>query len=154
MGLKEGKLFSILWWPNLSNAHRKVEENNFGTRKRLLEYDDARRARSVYKRRRHALHGERLKQILLIWCNDTCEVIVDNKGANDFKIEFELIRYFTSPVSATSKLSATDLTRKILPSCTYYTEKTERSKRIFPIVQMFLKTKEINLSELLFLFVD
>jgi preprotein translocase subunit SecA len=46
----------------------KVEENNFGTRKRLLEYDDVMNAQRevVYKRRRHALHGERLKLILAI----------------------------------------------------------------------------------------
>jgi preprotein translocase subunit SecA len=42
---------------------KKVEENNFGVRKRLLEYDDVMNAQRevVYKRRRHALFGERLK---------------------------------------------------------------------------------------------
>jgi preprotein translocase subunit SecA len=49
-----------------SNARKKVEENNFGVRKRLLEYDDVMNAQRevVYKRRRHALFGERLKAIL------------------------------------------------------------------------------------------
>ena len=58
----------------------------------------------VYKRRRHALHGERLKLDIANMMYDTCEVIVgDNKAKNDFKnFEFELIRYFaiTSPVSS------------------------------------------------------
>jgi preprotein translocase subunit SecA len=47
---------------SIERAQKKVEENNFGVRKRLLEYDDMNAQREVvYKRRRHALFGERLK---------------------------------------------------------------------------------------------
>jgi preprotein translocase subunit SecA len=87
MGLKEGEVIQhSMMTKSIERLHRKVEENNFGTRKRLLEYDDVMNAQRevVYKRSRHALHGERLKLILLT-CFDTCEVIEDNKGANDFK---------------------------------------------------------------------
>ena len=53
----------------IETAQKKVEENNFGIRKRLLEYDDVMNAQRevIYKRRRHALEGERLKWIWQIW---------------------------------------------------------------------------------------
>jgi preprotein translocase subunit SecA len=146
MGLKEGEVIQhSMMTKSIERAQKKVEENNFGTRKRLLEYDDVMNAQRevVYKRRRHALHGERLKLDIANMMYDTCEVIVeDNKAVNDFKnFEFELIRYFsiTSPVSEAefSKLNITDLTRKIYQAASdYYAEKTERSAgEAFPIVQ-------------------
>jgi preprotein translocase subunit SecA len=146
MGLKEGEVIQhSMMTKSIERAQKKVEENNFGTRKRLLEYDDVMNAQRevVYKRRRHALHGERLKLDIANMMYDTCEVIVEeNKVVNDFKnFEFELIRYFsiTSPVSESdfNKLNATDLTRKIYQAASdYYSEKTERSAReAFPIVQ-------------------
>ena len=74
------------------------EENNFGVRKRLLEYDDVMNSQRevVYKRRHHALFGERLRVDLANMIYDTSEGIAEtNKGANDYKnFEFELIRYF------------------------------------------------------------
>ena len=146
MGLKEGEVIQhSMMTKSIERAQKKVEENNFGTRKRLLEYDDVMNAQRevVYKRRRHALHGERLKLDIANMMYDTCEVIVaENKGRNDFKnFEFELIRYFsmTSPISEAdfSKLSEMELTGKVYKAALqYYTEKTERSAReAFPIVQ-------------------
>jgi preprotein translocase subunit SecA len=145
MGLKEGEVIQhSMMTKSIERAQKKVEENNFGTRKRLLEYDDVMNAQRevVYKRRRHALHGERLKLDIANMMYDTCEVIVgENKGSNDFKnFEFELIRYFsiTSPVTASEfdKLSEMELTGKVYKAAlVYYTEKTERSAReAFPIV--------------------
>jgi preprotein translocase subunit SecA len=145
MGLKEGEVIQhSMMTKSIERAQKKVEENNFGTRKRLLEYDDVMNAQRevVYKRRRHALHGERLKLDIANMMYDTCEVIVgDNKASNDFKnFEFELIRYFsiTSPVSEGdfAKLSEMELTGKVYKAAMqYYTEKTERSAReAFPII--------------------
>jgi preprotein translocase subunit SecA len=145
MGLKEGEVIQhSMMTKSIERAQKKVEENNFGTRKRLLEYDDVMNAQRevVYKRRRHALHGERLKLDIANMMYDTCELIVsENKGRNDFKnFEFELIRYFsiTSPVSAVEfeKLSEMEITGKVYKvALAYYTEKTERSAReAFPIV--------------------
>jgi len=145
MGLKEGEVIQhSMMTKSIERAQKKVEENNFGTRKRLLEYDDVMNAQRevVYKRRRHALHGERLKLDIANMMYDTCEVIVgDNKAANDFKnFEFELIRYFsiTSPVSVSEfeKSNEMDLTGKVYKAAMqYYTEKTERSAReAFPII--------------------
>ena len=145
MGLKEGEVIQhSMMTKSIERAQKKVEENNFGTRKRLLEYDDVMNAQRevVYKRRRHALHGERLKLDIANMMYDTCEVIVgDNKASGDFKnFEFELIRYFsiTSPISEAefSKLSETEITGKVYKAAMqYYTEKTERSAReAFPII--------------------
>jgi preprotein translocase subunit SecA len=146
MGLKEGEVIQhSMMTKSIERAQKKVEENNFGTRKRLLEYDDVMNAQRevVYKRRRHALHGERLKLDIANMMYDTCELIVsENKARSDFKnFEFELIRYFsmTSPVSESdfSKLSEMELTGKVYKAALqYYTEKTERSAReAFPIIE-------------------
>ncbi|WP_439553723.1 preprotein translocase subunit SecA [Flavobacterium macrobrachii] len=145
MGLKEGEVIQhSMMTKSIERAQKKVEENNFGTRKRLLEYDDVMNAQRevVYKRRRHALHGERLKLDIANMMYDTCEVIVgDNKAQNDFKnFEFELIRYFsiTSPVTKAEfdKMSETEITGKVYKAAmAYYTEKTARSAReAFPII--------------------
>ena len=145
MGLKEGEVIQhSMMTKSIERAQKRVEENNFGTRKRLLEYDDVMNAQRevVYKRRRHALHGERLKLDIANMMYDTCEVIVaENKAKNDYKnFEFEMIRYFsiTAPVTAAEfeKLSEMEITGKAYKEAmAYYTEKTERSGReAFPII--------------------
>jgi preprotein translocase subunit SecA len=145
MGLKEGEVIQhSMMTKSIERAQKKVEENNFGVRKRLLEYDDVMNAQRevVYKRRRHALHGERLKVDIANMLYDTCELIVNNnKQTNDFKnFEFELIRYFsiTSPISEAefSKLSEMEITGRIYKATmAYYTEKNERSAReAMPII--------------------
>jgi preprotein translocase subunit SecA len=63
MGYKEGEVIQHSMISNsIQRAQKKVEENNFGIRKRLLEYDDVMNAQrnGVYKKRQHALFGERL----------------------------------------------------------------------------------------------
>ena len=146
MGLQEGEVIQhSMMTKSIERAQKKVEENNFGVRKRLLEYDDVMNAQRevVYKRRRHALFGERLKLDIANMLYDTCELIVsNNKLSNDFKnFEFELIRYFsiTSPVSESdfAKLNEMELTGKVYKATLYfYTEKTARSAReAFPIIK-------------------
>ncbi|MFM7894663.1 MAG: preprotein translocase subunit SecA, partial [Flavobacterium sp.] len=122
IGLKEGEVIQhSMMTKSIERAQKKVEENNFGVRKRLLEYDDVMNAQRevVYKRRRHALHGERLKVDIANMMYDTCELVVEqNKLAEDFKnFEFELIRYFSisAPVTPAefSKLSVREITGKV-----------------------------------------
>lgn len=105
MGLEEGEVIQhSMISKSIERAQKKVEENNFGVRKRLLEYDDVMNAQRevVYKRRYHALFGERLKVDIANMIFDTVENICEtNRNANDFKnFEFELIRYFSmsSPI--------------------------------------------------------
>lgn len=146
MGLKEGEVIQhSMMTKSIERAQKKVEENNFGVRKRLLEYDDVMNAQRevVYKRRRHALHGERLKVDIANMMYDTCELIVqENKAAGDFKnYEFELIRYFsvTAPLSENefNKLSETEITGKTYKAVlAHYEEKVIRNaEEAFPVIK-------------------
>ena len=137
MGLKEGEVIQhSMMTKSIERAQKKVEENNFGIRKRLLEYDDVMNAQRevVYKRRRHALEGERLQLDIANMIYDTCEVIADtNKAASDYKnFEFELIKYFsiTSPVSEEefAKLGYQEIANVTYQAAySYYQDKMERS---------------------------
>jgi preprotein translocase subunit SecA len=88
MGLKEGEVIQhSMITKSIERAQKKVEENNFGIRKRLLEYDDVMNSQRevIYKRRRNALFGERLQLDILNMLFDTCEDIALNaKGAEDY----------------------------------------------------------------------
>jgi len=99
MGLKEGEVIQHSWMTkSIERAQKRVEENNFGIRKRLLEYDDVMNAQRevVYKRRRHALHGDRLKVDIANMMFDLCDYLVEgNKIGNDFKnFEYDVIKIF------------------------------------------------------------
>jgi preprotein translocase subunit SecA len=81
MGLEEGEVIQhSMMTKTIERAQRKVEENNFGIRKRLLEYDDVMNVQreNIYKRRKHALKGDRLKVDIANMIYDTTEFIVDN----------------------------------------------------------------------------
>lgn len=88
MGLKEGEMIQhSMITKSIERAQKKVEENNFGIRKRLLEYDDVMNQQRtvIYDRRRNALKGERLELDIMNMLYDTCEDIVNNsKGSEDF----------------------------------------------------------------------
>lgn len=88
MGLKEGEMIQhSMITKSIERAQKKVEENNFGTRKRLLEYDDVMNQQRtvIYERRKNALMGERLQLDIMNMIYDTCEEIVNNtKGSEDF----------------------------------------------------------------------
>ncbi|MBC7493636.1 MAG: preprotein translocase subunit SecA, partial [Flavobacterium sp.] len=165
LGLQEGEVIQhSMMTKSIERAQKKVEENNFGTRKRLLEYDDVMNAQRevVYKRRRHALHGERLKLDIANMMYDTCELIVsDNKARNDYKnFEFELIRYFsiTSPITENDfiKNSETEITAKVYKAALeYYTEKTARSAREgFPVIENVYKTEGNKFERIIMPFSD
>jgi preprotein translocase subunit SecA len=146
MGLQEGEVIQhSMMTKSIERAQKKVEENAFGVRKRLLEYDDVMNAQRevVYKRRRHALHGERLKVDIANMMYDTCELIIqENKGAGDFKnYEFELIRYFsvTAPITESefNKLSEMEVTGKTYKAVlAHYEEKVIRNaEEAFPVIK-------------------
>ena len=93
MGLEEGEVIQhSMISKSIERAQKKVEENNFGTRKRLLEYDDVMNSQRevIYKRRRNALYGERLQLDIMNMIFDTCEDIVNNAKATDAYDNFRL----------------------------------------------------------------
>ena len=165
MGLKEGEVIQhSMMTKSIERAQKKVEENNFGVRKRLLEYDDVMNAQRevVYKRRRHALHGERLKVDIANMIYDTCELVAtSNKEVSDFKnFEFELIRYFsiTSPITEAefNKLAPVEIAGKIYKSALqYYTEKTDRSAReALPIIKNVFENENNQFERIVVPFTD
>jgi len=146
MGLQEGEVIQhSMISKSIERAQKKVEENNFGIRKRLLEYDDVMNAQRevVYKRRHHALFGERLRVDIANMIYDTCEVIAEvNKNTSDYKnFEFELMRYFMMPTSITEeefdKYSVQQITSKIYKSAyEQYADKMIRSAELaFPVIK-------------------
>ncbi len=146
MGLEEGEVIQhSMISKSIERAQKKVEENNFGVRKRLLEYDDIMNAQRefVYKRRRHALDGKRLQVDIANMIYDTCDAVVrKNKLTRDFQnFEFELIRFssMTSPFTEEefNKLSEKELTDKLyVIASKNYKEDTERNaSQAFPVIK-------------------
>ena len=146
MGLEEGEVIQhSMMTKSIERAQKKVEENNFGIRKRLLEYDDVMSAQRevIYKRRKHALQGSRLKLDVLNMLFDTCEdIVVNNKAGNDYKnFEFEIITNFsmTAPISEELFLetSENDLIHKLYDALlNHYEEKTALNAQMaFPVIK-------------------
>ena len=146
MGLEEGEVIQhSMMTKSIERAQKKVEENNFGIRKRLLEYDDVMSAQRevIYKRRRHALEGSRLKLDVLNMLYDTCEdIVLNNKSSNNFKnFEFEIISTFsmTAPISESDFLEKTEndlIIDLYTSSLNHYNEKTSLNANIaYPVIR-------------------
>jgi len=146
MGLQEGEVIQhSMITKSIERAQRKVEENNFGVRKRLLEYDDVMNSQRevVYKRRRHALYGDRLQVDIVNMVFDTCSSLVrENKVTSDYQnFEFELIRFSSTSSPFTEEefktLSEQELTDQLFDVIyKHYKEKLERSAKLaFPVIK-------------------
>ncbi len=104
LGFKEGEVLEhSMLSKSVERAQKKVEENNFGIRKRLLEYDDVMNSQRtvIYTRRRHALMGERIGLDVLNTIYDTAVAITD-QCENDFEsFKMEIFKTFAmeSPIS-------------------------------------------------------
>ncbi len=104
LGLKEGEVIQhSMITKSIERAQKKVEENNFGIRKRLLEYDDVMNSQRdvVYNRRKHALYGDRLAIDISNSIFDTCEHIIiqhqENRTYDAFKLELIAMYGIDSP---------------------------------------------------------
>ena len=98
LGFQEGEMIEHKMISNsIERAQKKVEENNFGIRKRLLEYDDVMNSQRnvIYTRRRHALMGERIGLDVLNTIYDTSVAIVDQHADGDYEgFKLELFKTF------------------------------------------------------------
>jgi preprotein translocase subunit SecA len=99
LGMKEGEnIEHSMITKNIERAQKRVEQNNFGIRKRLLEYDDVMNSQRevIYSKRRNALYGDKLELDIQNMIADTCEEMVevyrDQKNFKEFT--FELMRIF------------------------------------------------------------
>ena len=165
MGLEEGEVIQhSMISKSIERAQKKVEENQFGIRKRLLEYDDVMNAQRevVYKRRYNALNGERLRVDLANMVYDIAEIITEsNKESNDFKnFEFELIRYFSmsAPISASEfeNTSAQDITKEVYKvAFEHYEAKMERNADLaFPVIKNVYETQRDKFKRIVVPFTD
>ena len=93
MGVQEGEALQHSMLSNaIERAQRKVEENNFGIRKRLLEYDDVMNSQRevIYNKRRNALYGERIDVDIMNMIGDCAETLAELSESldyEDFKLE-------------------------------------------------------------------
>jgi len=165
MGLKEGEVIQHgMISKSIERAQKKVEENQFGIRKRLLEYDDVMNAQRevVYKRRRHALEGERLRVDLANMIFDTSEGIAEtNKAANDYKnFEFELIRFFSlpSPIGEEefASKSPQEITSIIYKAAfEHYRDKMQRAADLaYPVIENVYKNQGDRFKRIVVPFTD
>jgi len=165
LGLEEGEVIQhSMISKSIERAQKKVEENNFGIRKRLLEYDDVMNAQRevVYKRRYNALFGERLRVDIANMIYDTAEVITQgNKMAGDYKnFEFELIRYFSmsAPVDANAfdNMSEKEIIGVIYKAAyKHYQEKmTANAQMAYPVIKNVYETQGDKFKRILVPFTD
>jgi len=112
MGLKEGEVIThSMVSKSIERAQKKVEENNFGVRKRLLEYDDVMNAqrKAIYRKRKNALFGDRLDLDIDNMFYDVAESMVYAHDKNNFEaFQDELLR----TVGIQSPVSESDFTTK------------------------------------------
>ncbi len=151
LGLKEGEVIQhSMITSSIERAQKKVEENNFAIRKRLLEFDDVMNAQRevIYKRRRHALFGERLKLDIDNMLYDLAQAAVSyahsSKNYDAYKIE--LLRYFgiEAPVSHDQFISENEMN---VIHATYEAVLTAYTSRIdslaaeaFPVIENVYRT--------------
>lgn len=146
MGYKEGEVLQHSMITNsIERAQKKVEENNFGIRKRLLEYDDVMNKQRdvIYTRRRHALFGDRLTLDVLNSFEDLAHEIVQSaiQSRNFEQFKLDVIRYFSLDTSITEqeilKGNAEALTEKLFDEIvTIYDRKMDMlSQEALPVLQ-------------------
>lgn len=145
-GYKEGEnIQHSMISKSIERAQKKVEENNFGIRKNLLEYDDVMNSQRelIYKRRKHALLGERLKVDLDNMFYDTCEsLITTHQGIqkfDEFKLDVMQVLSVEPPFDAENLKSESleTLTDQLYQEALgYYRRKSEAIiKRAFPVIK-------------------
>ncbi|UII34492.1 preprotein translocase subunit SecA [Fulvivirga ulvae] len=165
LGLQEGEVIShSMVTKSIERAQKKVEENNFGIRKRLLEYDDVMNSQRevIYKRRRNALFGERLQLDIMTMLYDTCEdIVVNTKGGENFEsfkltvlgvlgIDFEISK------EDFERISAEQLTDKLYHQAyEYYKRKNKGiAEKSLPIIKNIDETRGANIENIMVPFTD
>ena len=151
MGLQEGEVIqSSMITKQIERAQKKVEENNFGMRKRLLEYDDVMNNQRtvIYNKRRNALYGDRLSIDISNMFYDTCELIYNDAEQNhDYEgFKMEMIRVFALDVPFSERelfnARGNEMVEKLY-ELTYNSYK-ERMQRLAELAYPFIKNIHEN----------
>ena len=152
LGLKEGEVIQhSMITRSIERAQRKVEENNFGIRKRLLEYDDVMNAQRevIYKRRKHALFGDRLKLDIANMFHDVVESIVlnyaDTKNYEGYKFDLYQFLITEPPISEEefSKIGKEQLIQRTFKAVfTNYQQKMRSmAEQAMPVIKNVFETQ-------------
>ena len=155
MGLQEGEVIQhSMITKQIERAQKKVEENNFGMRKRLLEYDDVMNNQRtvIYNKRRNALYGDRLSIDISNMFFDTCELLyTEGSDWEDFKLE--VIKVFAHEVPMSEKeflsLNRKDAIQLLYDQC--FSAYKERMQKLCENAWPFIKniaenTRYINVA--------
>ena len=143
MGFKEGDVIEhSMISKSIERAQKKVEENNFGIRKRLLEYDDVmnKQRTVIYTKRRHALIGERIGMDIVNMVWDRCCNIVENFTYEDAKME--MLRL----LSAEMPIENADIFNKIDPE--------DKAEKCFDAAMESFKQRTERMAQVALPFID
>src|SRR5690606_38934628 len=165
LGLKEGEVIQHRMVTNsIERAQRKVEENNFGIRKRLLEYDNVMNSQRevIYKRRKNALYGDRLELDILTMLFDTVEDMAINATASN---DYESLRLNAlSILGLDYEISKEDFERWDQNTLTqdlyektlkHYRQKNKNiAEKALPIIKEIYKTRGATIENILVPFTD
>ncbi len=165
MGLEEGEVIQhSMISKSIERAQKKVEENHFGTRKRLIEYDDVMNAQRdvVYKRRRNALYGDRLSIDIANMIYEVAESVVPEFHATkDFEgFTFECIKNFGIESPFTEKEftggKENDLIQKLFEAGEqHYRLKSQQiAEQVFPVIKDVYTNPNNNFENIVTPFTD
>ena len=165
LGLKEGEVIQHSMITNsIERAQKKVEENNFGIRKRLLEYDDVMNSQRevIYKRRRNALFGDRLELDIMNMLYDISEdIILNYQGVGDydgFKLTVLSTLFFDTSITEDEfkSQSADDLSYRLYTQALehYHRKNDQIRERSLPILKDIYATRGATVKNILVPFTD
>jgi preprotein translocase subunit SecA len=165
LGMKEGEeIQHSMVTSSIERAQKKVEENNFGIRKRLLEYDDVMNSQRevIYKRRRNALFGERLQLDILNMLFDTSEDIINTaKGSSNYEsLKLNILSTFgfdyeiskENFLQQKEEILTDDLYNKALAQ--YQKKNKEIADKTYPVIKDIQKTRGATIENILVPFTD
>ncbi len=165
MGLEEGEVIQhSMVSKSIERAQKKVEENNFGIRKRLLEYDDVmnQQREVIYKKRRHALYGDRISLDISNSIFDTCESIsFENQENKDFEAyKLALLRTLTieSPVDKSEflEIDKNELAEITFEKCynNYKVKTSSIAQQTFPVIKDVFEKQSATYKNIVIPFTD
>jgi len=165
MGIEDGEVIQhSMITKSIERAQKKVEENNFGIRKRLLEYDDVMNSQRtvIYAKRKNALFGERLDVDMNNMVYDVAEDIVTEykEEANFDGFKLEVIKNFSLDTAITEKEFAStniaQLTEKLFEEAeTFYARKSEAViQQSLPVLTQVYEERGEHIEQIVVPFTD
>ena len=165
MGYKEGDaLEHSMLTKSIERAQKKVEENNFGTRKHLIEYDDVMNVQRdvIYKKRHHALFGERLKFDLYNTFYDLCsELVTTNQATGSYEnFKLDCLRFLAMDIEISEEefkaMDETVLAGKLYDAAMdFYKRKSQHlTEHLLPILKNIRENKGEGIENVVAPFTD